>query len=39
MMRSLSRLGVLPDAGHNCNPEAPDDFNDAVRDFLDKSRS
>jgi pimeloyl-ACP methyl ester carboxylesterase len=34
-----SRLVVLPDAGHLCNTEAPDEFNDAVRDFLDKSRS
>jgi pimeloyl-ACP methyl ester carboxylesterase len=39
MMRSLSRLVVLPDAGHNCNTEARDEFNGAVRDFLDKSRS
>ena len=29
-----SRLVVLPDAGHLCNIEAPNEFNDAVRDFL-----
>jgi pimeloyl-ACP methyl ester carboxylesterase len=29
-----SRLVVLPDAGHVCNVEAPDEFNDAVRSFL-----
>jgi pimeloyl-ACP methyl ester carboxylesterase len=29
-----SRLVVLPDAGHVCNIEAPDEFNDAVRNFL-----
>jgi pimeloyl-ACP methyl ester carboxylesterase len=34
-----SRLVVLPDAGHVCNVEAPDEFNDAVRDFLHDSRS
>jgi len=33
-----SRLVVLPDAGHVCNVEAPDAFNDAVRDFLHGSR-
>jgi pimeloyl-ACP methyl ester carboxylesterase len=31
---SGSRLVVLPDAGHVCNVEAPDEFNDAVREFL-----
>jgi len=36
---SGSRLVVLPDAGHVCNIEAPDEFNDAVRDFLHNSRS
>jgi pimeloyl-ACP methyl ester carboxylesterase len=36
---SGSRLVVLPDAGHVCNVEAPDEFNDAVRDFLHDSRS
>jgi pimeloyl-ACP methyl ester carboxylesterase len=35
---SGSRLVVLPDAGHVCNIEAPHEFNDAVRDFLDDSR-
>ena len=29
-----SRLVVLPDVGHVCNMEAPDEFNAAVRDFL-----
>lgn len=29
-----STLVVLADAGHLCNIEAPDDFNDAVRTFL-----
>jgi pimeloyl-ACP methyl ester carboxylesterase len=29
-----STLMVLPDAGHICNVEAPDEFNTAVRDFL-----
>jgi pimeloyl-ACP methyl ester carboxylesterase len=29
-----SRLVVLPDAGHLCKVEAPDEFNMAVRDFL-----
>ena len=28
-----SRLVVLPDAGHVRNVEAPDEFNDAVREF------
>jgi pimeloyl-ACP methyl ester carboxylesterase len=36
---SGSRLVVLPDAGHACNIEAPDEFNDAVRDFLHRTRS
>jgi pimeloyl-ACP methyl ester carboxylesterase len=31
---SGSRLIVLPDTGHVCNVEAPDEFNDAVREFL-----
>jgi pimeloyl-ACP methyl ester carboxylesterase len=31
---SRSRLVVLPDAGHVCNVEAPEEFNAAVRDFL-----
>jgi pimeloyl-ACP methyl ester carboxylesterase len=31
---SDSKLVVLPDAGHLCNLEAPDEFNVAVRDFL-----
>jgi pimeloyl-ACP methyl ester carboxylesterase len=35
---SGSRLVVLPDAGHVCNVEAPDEFNVAVRDFLHESR-
>jgi pimeloyl-ACP methyl ester carboxylesterase len=36
---SGSRLVVLPDAGHVCNIEAPNEFNTAVRDFLHESRS
>jgi pimeloyl-ACP methyl ester carboxylesterase len=36
---SGSRLVVLSDAGHLCNIEAPDEFNDAVRDFLRDGRS
>jgi pimeloyl-ACP methyl ester carboxylesterase len=36
---SGSKLVVLPDAGHLCNVEAPDEFNAAVRDFLHGSRS
>jgi pimeloyl-ACP methyl ester carboxylesterase len=36
---SGSRLVVLPDAGHLCNIEAPDEFNLAVRDFLHENRS
>jgi pimeloyl-ACP methyl ester carboxylesterase len=31
---SGSTLLVLPNAGHLCNVEAPDDFNDVVREFL-----
>jgi pimeloyl-ACP methyl ester carboxylesterase len=31
-----SRLVVLPSAGHLCNLEAPDDFNSAVRAFLER---
>jgi pimeloyl-ACP methyl ester carboxylesterase len=34
-----SRLVVLPDVGHVCNVEAPDEFNAAVRDFLHDIRS
>jgi pimeloyl-ACP methyl ester carboxylesterase len=34
-----SRLVVLPDAGHVCNIEAPDEFHAAVRDFLRDARS
>jgi pimeloyl-ACP methyl ester carboxylesterase len=36
---SDSKLVVLPDAGHLCNIEAPDEFNAAVRDFLHDSRN
>jgi pimeloyl-ACP methyl ester carboxylesterase len=36
---SNSRLVVLPDAGHLCNIEAPNEFNDAVRAFLHDIRS
>jgi pimeloyl-ACP methyl ester carboxylesterase len=36
---SGSRLVVLPDAGHVCNVEAPNEFNDAVRDFLHDGRN
>jgi pimeloyl-ACP methyl ester carboxylesterase len=32
-----SRLVVLPDAGHLCNIEAPEEFNRAVRTFLRNS--
>jgi pimeloyl-ACP methyl ester carboxylesterase len=32
-----STLVVLPDAGHACNIEAPEAFNQAVRSFLDDS--
>jgi pimeloyl-ACP methyl ester carboxylesterase len=35
---SGSRLVVLPDAGHVCNVDAPEEFNVAVRDFLHESR-
>ena len=31
---SGSRLVVLPGVGHLCNIEAPDEFNDAARDFI-----
>jgi pimeloyl-ACP methyl ester carboxylesterase len=34
-----SSLVVLPNAGHVCNIEAPDEFNVAVRDFLRDGRS
>lgn len=34
-----SELVVLPDAGHVCNIEAPEEFNAAVRDFLRDRRS
>jgi pimeloyl-ACP methyl ester carboxylesterase len=33
-----SRLVVLPDAGHVCSVEAPEEFNAAVRGFLHESR-
>jgi pimeloyl-ACP methyl ester carboxylesterase len=36
---SGSTLVVLPDAGHVCNIEAPDDFNREVRNFLRDRRS
>ena len=36
---SGSRLVVLPDAGHVCNVEAPDEFNLAVRTFLHDTSS
>jgi len=32
-----SQLVVLPDAGHVCNLEAPDEFNAAIRDFLHRA--
>jgi pimeloyl-ACP methyl ester carboxylesterase len=35
---SRSNLVLLPDAGHLCNIEAPDEFNAVVRDFLYDSR-
>jgi pimeloyl-ACP methyl ester carboxylesterase len=35
---SGSTLVVLPDAGHACNIEAPEEFNRAVRDFLRDTR-
>jgi len=34
---SGSALVVLPDAGHVCNVEAPEEFNSAVRNFLHDS--
>lgn len=34
-----SRLVVLPDAGHVCNIEAPEDFNMTVRTFLNERLS
>jgi pimeloyl-ACP methyl ester carboxylesterase len=36
---SGSTLVVLPNAGHVCNIEAPEEFNRAVRNFLLDSRS
>jgi pimeloyl-ACP methyl ester carboxylesterase len=36
---SRSKLVVMAEAGHVCNVEAPDEFNDAVREFLHNSRS
>jgi pimeloyl-ACP methyl ester carboxylesterase len=36
---SGSTLVVLPDAGHVCNIEAPEEFNSAVRSFLRDRRS
>jgi pimeloyl-ACP methyl ester carboxylesterase len=36
---SGSRLAILPEAGHVCNIEAPDEFNAAVRAFLHESRN
>jgi pimeloyl-ACP methyl ester carboxylesterase len=36
---SGSTLVVLPDAGHLCNIEAPEEFNRAVRNFLLDTRS
>jgi len=36
---SGSSLVILPNAGHLCNIEAPDEFNAAVRNFLHESRS
>ena len=33
-----SELVVLPGAGHVCNIEAPDEFNESVRSFLHDSR-
>jgi pimeloyl-ACP methyl ester carboxylesterase len=35
---SGSRVVALPDAGHLCNIEAPDEFSTAVRNFLQESR-
>jgi pimeloyl-ACP methyl ester carboxylesterase len=34
-----STLVLLPDAGHLCNIEAPEEFNSAVRAFLNERRS
>ena len=34
-----STLVVLPDAGHVCNIESPEDFNMAVRNFLNERLS
>ena len=36
---SGSTLVVLPEAGHACNIESPEEFNLAVRTFLNESRS
>ena len=36
---SGSTLVVLPEAGHACNIESPEEFNMAVRIFLHESRS
>jgi pimeloyl-ACP methyl ester carboxylesterase len=36
---SGSTLVILPDTGHLCNIESPEEFNIAVRTFLDDSRS
>jgi pimeloyl-ACP methyl ester carboxylesterase len=36
---SGSTLVVLPDTGHLCNIESPEEFNTAVRTFLHDSRS
>jgi pimeloyl-ACP methyl ester carboxylesterase len=36
---SGSKLVLLPDAGHLCNLEAPDEFNVAIRDFVRDTRS
>ncbi len=33
-----SKLVVVPDAGHLCNVEAADEFNEAVRRFLREQR-
>jgi pimeloyl-ACP methyl ester carboxylesterase len=35
---SGSKLVVLPEAGHLCNLEAPDEFNVVIRDFLHENR-
>jgi pimeloyl-ACP methyl ester carboxylesterase len=34
---SDSRLVVLPDVGHLCNIEAPDEFNTVAREFLHRN--